>query len=299
MPRPDAAGVWATVLAYGRLIRFSHTIFGLPFALASTALAHAYAVEHDLPGLTLGRFCWIVVAFTAARSGAMGFNRVVDREIDARNPRTRDRELPRGIISPKAAASLTSVAIGMFLIASFALGTLPGLLSLPCLAVILSYSYFKRFSWASHLVLGVALSLAPGGAWVAVTGGLAGWPTPLALMLAVATWVAGFDVLYSLSDESFDRRHGLHSIPVRFGTVGALKLSSWLHVGTVACLVILHLVADLGAWHLLGVVGVAAILVVEHAIVKPHDLSRIGKAFFDLNGYVSIVYLLCTVFDLL
>jgi 4-hydroxybenzoate polyprenyltransferase len=162
-----------------------------------------------------------------------------------------------------------------------------------CLAIVLGYSFFKRFSWTSHLFLGVALALAPGGAWIAVTGSWDGWTIPFCLMVAVASWVAGFDVLYSLADEAFDRAHGLHSIPARFGRVGALVISASLHVVTVAALLVLDRHAALGGWHLLGVGSVAAILVYEHAIVRPDDLSRLNKAFFDLNGYVSLVYLGC------
>lgn len=287
----DGRGIWPTVRTYGRMIRFSHTVFGLPFAMASTALAHRYAVEHGLPGLTWGRLLLIVVAFTGARSAAMGFNRIVDRKIDALNPRTAARELPAGVISVRTAWLLTALASSVFIASAWALGPLPGLLSPLCLLVIGGYSFFKRFSWSSHIVLGMALALAPGGAWIAVTGTFDGWPTPLLLMVAVATWVAGFDILYSLSDVDFDRRQGLHSVPARFGVVGALWLSGALHVGTVMALTAVHLGVGLPWPHAAGVTLVGAILIYEHWIVRPADLSRLGKAFFDLNGYVSIAYL--------
>lgn len=286
------------VIAFGRLVRLSHTIFGLPFALASTALAHVWATSHGLPGLTWIRLVLIVVAFTGARAAAMGFNRIVDRRFDAANPRTADRELPTGAIGLPAAWALTIVSAAAFLGAAWALGPLPLLLSPICLAIVLGYSLFKRFSWSSHLVLGAALSLAPGGAWIAVTGTFAGWPAPTLLMLAVATWVAGFDVLYSLADIGFDRENGLHSIPARFGIRGALAISGALHLFTTVLLVALHFHAGLGAFHGIGVGLIAVILCVEHAIVRPNDLSRLGKAFFDLNGWVSLGYLAFTLSDL-
>lgn len=292
-------GAWQGARSFSSLVKLSHTIFGLPFALASALLAHRFATDEGLPGLTLGRFVLIVLAFAGARAAAMGFNRIVDRRFDAANPRTADRELPKGVISVRTAWAFTLLSAAVFVAAAFALGTVPGVLSIPCLGVVLGYSLFKRFSWTSHLVLGVALALAPGGAFVAVTGDFSGWWIPVPLMLAVATWVAGFDVLYSLADVDFDRSHGLHSIPARFGVRGALWLSGLLHLGTVAALVALHSIAGLGLPHLLGVGLIAVILVYEHWIVRPSDLSRLGKAFFDLNGYVSIAYLVATAVDVL
>jgi 4-hydroxybenzoate polyprenyltransferase len=294
----SAKGIWANVRAFGRLVRLSHTIFGLPFALAATALAHQHAVARGASGLDGPRLVLIVLAFTGARAAAMGFNRIVDRRIDAENPRTADREIPRGLISLHAAWALTLVSAAVFVACAALLGPLPALLSPLCLGVVFAYSFFKRFSWSSHLVLGIALALAPGGAWMAVTGSFDGWALPVALMIAVATWVAGFDILYSLADEDFDRRRGLHSIPARFGTRGALVLSGVLHVATVAALVTLHLHAGLGAWHGVGVGLVAVILAYEHWLVGPGDLSKLDKAFFDLNGYVSLAYLAFALLDL-
>lgn len=293
-----AARAWTHVRAFGRMIRLSHTIFGLPFALAATALAHRFAREHGEEGLSPLRLLLIVLAFTGARAAAMGFNRLVDRKFDAANPRTRDRELPRGAIPVPMAWLLTLASAGVFLASAVALGPVPAMLSPLCLVVVCGYSLFKRWSWSSHLVLGVALALAPGGAWVAVTGSLEGWPIPSLLMVAVASWVAGFDILYSLADMEFDRAHGLHSIPARFGIPRALGLSAGLHGVTLAALVALHVYAGLGWLHALGLACVAAILVYEHRIVRPDDLSRIDKAFFDLNGYISLVYLLATVLDI-
>ena len=285
------------VRAFASLVKLSHTIFGLPFALAAAALAHRSATAAGEPGLDAMRFLLILVAFTAARTAAMGFNRIVDRRIDAANPRTADRELPKGLIDVRTAWAFTLGAAAIFVGSAIALGPLPGLLAVPALAIVFGYSLFKRFSWTSHLMLGIALALAPGGAWIAVTGSLDAAP-PLLLMLAVATWVAGFDVIYSLMDERFDRDQGLHSIPVRFGPKGALVLSAALHVGTVLALVGVHLSAGLGLAHAMGIFAIAAVLVYEHAIVRPGDLSRVNKAFFDLNGWVSLVYLAAAIVDL-
>lgn len=276
---------------FASLVKLSHTVFGLPFALASTALAHRSAVAHGGTGLDAWRVLLIVLAFAGARAAAMGFNRIVDRRFDAANPRTADREIPKGVITLRAAWTMTIVAALVFCGASFLLGPLPAVLAPACLVVLLGYSLFKRWSWSSHLVLGIALALAPGGAWIAVTGGLPDADIPIHLMLAVATWVAGFDILYALQDESFDRANGLHSIPARFGTKGALAISALLHVGTVAALVVVHLHAGLGWVHALGVAAIAIVLAYEHAIVRPGDLSRINRAFFDMNGWVSLGYL--------
>jgi 4-hydroxybenzoate polyprenyltransferase len=284
-------------VGFARMVKLSHTIFGLPFALAAAIVAHRVATAAGAEGLTVGRVLLVLVAFTGARAAAMGVNRIVDRDVDADNPRTADRELPRGIVSVRAAWALTLVAAATFVAAAVALGPWPARLALPCLALVIAYSYFKRFSWSSHLVLGLALSLAPGGAWLAIVGGFAQWTIPLCLMGAVATWVAGFDVLYSLADEDFDRRTGLHSIPARFGRVGALWISAALHVGTAGGLVAFHVLAGLGAWHVAGMALVVAILVWEHWIVRPDDLSRLGKAFFDLNGYISLAYLAAVAAD--
>ncbi len=294
----SAPPLLTTMQRLGSLVRLSHTVFGLPFALAAAGLAHRSALAHGGEGLTLARLGLILLAFTGARTAAMGFNRIVDRRIDADNPRTAGRELPAGLLSLRSAWALTLGSILVFLLAAWSLGPVPLYLSPLCLVIILGYSLFKRFSWSAHLVLGLALALAPGGAWLAVTGTLNDLTTPLWLMLAVACWVAGFDVIYSLQDHDFDRGRGLHSIPVRFGVRGALILSGVLHLGTVLALLAVHLHAGLGAWHGLGLALITATLIYEHAIVRPGDLSRIDRAFFDLNGYISLAYLLCAVLDL-
>ncbi|MCX4244734.1 UbiA-like polyprenyltransferase [Paraliomyxa miuraensis] len=302
-PPAPSPGVWHDARAFSRLVKLGHTVFGLPFALAAAMLADRYAVAHGGEGLTWGRLCLLVLAFAGARAAAMGWNRIADRRFDAANPRTADREIPAGVISVRAAALFTVLCAAVFVGAAVALGPVPAVLSVPCLVIVLAYSLFKRFSWASHLFLGLALALAPGGAFVAITGGLSGWWIPVPLMLAVATWVAGFDVLYSLADESFDRAHGLHSIPVRFGVRGALVISALLHVGTMAALGALHVVAGpvtgLSWVHLCGLLLIATILVHEHWIVRPGDLRRLDKAFFDLNGYVALAYLAAVAVDVL
>ena len=201
----SAPSLPTTLKRLGSLVRLSHTVFGLPFALAAAGLAHRSALAHGGEGLTLARLGLILLAFTGARTAAMGFNRIVDRGIDGENPRTAGRELPAGLLSLRAAWLLTALSALAFVFAAWSLGPVPLYLSPICLLVILGYSLFKRFSWSAHLVLGLALALAPGGAWVAITGSLDDLTTPLWLMLAVACWVAGFDVLYSLQDESFDR----------------------------------------------------------------------------------------------
>ena len=281
------------------LVKLPHTVFGLPFAFASALVAHHEATAQGGLGLTWMRGLLIVLAFTCARAAAMAFNRIVDRRIDAANPRTADRELPAGVLSLRAAILFTAIATVGFVASAAALGTLPGILSLPCLAIIFGYSFFKRFSSSAHLVLGVALSLSPAGAWVAITGSLSPWPIPVLLMAAVASWVAGFDILYSLADEDFDRAHGLHSIPVRFGTTGAMVLSALLHVITAGALVGFHIVAGLGLAHLVGVGIMVALLAYEHWIVRPSDLSRLDKAFFDLNGWAALTYLAAVIVDVL
>lgn len=299
-PPSASPSLGQTLRRYASLVRLSHTIFGLPFTLAAGVLAHRAAVVHGLGdgvGMTWAKLLWIVLAFTGARTTAMGFNRIVDREFDANNPRTAERELPAGAISLRAAWVLTGLAAAMFVAAAAALGPVALAFTPLCLVVICGYSLCKRVGWAVHLVLGLALALGPAGAWVAVTGGVAGFELPAIMMVAVASWVAGFDVIYSLQDRSHDRAVGLHSIPVRFGVRGALWLSGGLHLLTAAALVALHLRAGLGLPHLIGMVLVVAILVYEHWIVRPTDLSRIDKAFFDLNGWISIAYFAAMVTD--
>ena len=281
---------------YGRLIRFSHTVFALPFALASVALA---SISHPL---TLRTLLWIVVAMVGARSAAMGFNRLADRKIDALNPRTQAWEIPQGKVKVFEAILLTALCSVLFIYAAYRLNTLCFVLSPIALAVLFFYSLTKRFTWTSHLFLGLALSLAPMGAWLAVTGApgsLSDLKTPFFLSLAVLFWLAGFDVIYSLQDYDFDRRHGLYSIPVRFGVKKGLHLSGFFHLLTAASLAMVGVSAGAGTIYWAGLAAVSAVLFWEHRLVKADDLSRINRAFFDFNAYVSIGYFLTTWADIL
>ena len=237
-----------------------------------------------------------------ARTAAMGFNRLADRKFDALNPRTSNWELPRGKIRVGEAILLTAVASAVFILAAYELNWLCFVLSPIALAIVFFYSLTKRFTWASHLFLGLALAIAPVGAWLAVARPpfeVAELQVPVYLGLAVVFWLAGFDIIYSLQDREFDRNVGLHSIPVRFGVSGALRLSSAFHCGTVLFLALVGSAANLGLLYWFGFASVTAVLVWEHRIVKPGDLSRINKAFFDLNAYVSIGYFLFTLADIL
>lgn len=270
------------IATYGRMIKFSHSIFAMPFALSAAVLA-----SRNAP-ITATQIGLIVACMVAARSCAMGFNRIVDRQFDARNPRTAIREIPSGQISLGAASGITALAAVGFVVLAFLLNPLCGWLSPVALGIVCGYSYAKRFTALVHLWLGVALGLAPVAVWIALTGTV----VPLALLLAgaVATWVAGFDILYSLQDESFDRGQGLHSVPVALGERGAMVVSALLHVVTVGLLAAVPSFATLGWGYWLGFAAITGVLGYEHWIVRPGDLSRIDKAFFDLNGYVSLIF---------
>lgn len=274
---------------YSSLVMLSHTIFALPFALAAAILATRYTE------LTARKLLLIVLCIAAARTAAMAFNRLVDRDIDAKNPRTERRELPAGTVSPMSARLLVLGACGVFVLGAAALGDLPLYLSPVALGLALGYSYTKRFTALCHVVLGFAVAFAPGGAWIAM--GAPVNAAPWLLVIGVGAWVAGFDILYSLQDREFDRGQRLHSIPVALGVRGALWLSALLHIVTVACLVGTGLSLGRGWLYMIGVGLIAVILSYEHAIVRPSDLSRINRAFFDLNGYVSVAFLLFVALD--
>lgn len=277
---------------YLSLVRFSHSVFALPFALQG-----AWMAARGAPRLaTLG---WIVLCAVAARTSAMAFNRLVDRAIDARNPRTRGRELPSGALSPRSAALLVLVSATVFVGGAFALNPLCGWLSFPVLGVLLGYSYVKRFSFLAHAVLGLALALAPLGAWLAVRGEIAGDLAPvLALALGVLAWVTGFDLIYACQDVDFDREAGLHSVPARLGVARALWISRCLHAFALACFVAQGLAAGLGAFWWIGVIAAALLLAWEHRLVAPTDLSRVDAAFFTANGWLGIALFLGLVLDL-
>jgi 4-hydroxybenzoate polyprenyltransferase len=265
------------------MVRFSHSVFALPFALSGTALA---AIEH---GFRLRQGVWIVVCMVAARNAAMGFNRLVDQRIDAANPRTADRELPRGALGRGSVWAFTVFLATVFVFGAFRLNPLCGWLSIPALAIVLGYSYAKRFTWACHLLLGVGLAIAPVGGWLAVAGSFA-W-TPWILALAVTCWVAGFDILYACQDEAFDRAHGLHSVPARFGARRALAIARGLHATAFVAMAAVGPAAGLGTAYAVGMAVIGIILVWEHRLVRPDDLSRLGAAFFNMNALVSVAYL--------
>jgi 4-hydroxybenzoate polyprenyltransferase len=270
---------------YFKLVAFRHSIFALPFALQGAWLA-----ARGVPAWS--SLAWIVVCAVAARTAAMGFNRVVDRRIDAVNPRTRQREIPAGRISAARAAALVAAAAIVFVAGAAALNPLCGWLAVPVLAVLLGYSASKRFTFLAH-------ALAPLGAWLAIRGDFGGdLSIPLLLAAAVLAWVAGFDVIYSLQDREFDRSAGLHSVPQRFGVARALALARIAHVATVALLVALWWRAALGPVYLLAVGVAAALLVWEHRLVNPRDLSKIDMAFFTLNGWIGVLLFLGLALDL-
>ncbi|MBM3264659.1 MAG: UbiA family prenyltransferase [candidate division Zixibacteria bacterium] len=275
------------IVVYGRMIKFSHSVFALPFAFSGAALA---ADEH---GITPAQVGWILAAMVGARSAAMGFNRLVDRHIDALNPRTANRELPRGVIAPGTVAGFVAIASALFVFAAYNLNPLCFALSPVALGVVFSYSYLKRFTWTSHFMLGLSLGIAPIGAWIAITGAFAF--EPILLTLAVLTWVAGFDIIYACQDYEFDTRHGLFSIPQRLGIGRALMTARILHVGTVAALISVGGVFSLHSLYLVGVAIVSLMLVYEHALVRANDLSRVNVAFFTVNGIIGVVYFFFTV----
>lgn len=263
------------------MIKVEHTLFALPFALMGMMLAAEGWPQWRVVG-------WILVAMVGARSAAMGFNRLVDRAIDAANPRTASRALPAGLVTPRFVALFVVASVALLMLASWRLNPLCLVFSPIALVVLLGYSYTKRFTAAAHLVLGLALGGAPLGAWIAVRGDLA--PTPFVLGGAVLLWVAGFDVLYALQDLEFDRRSGLHSIPARLGVVGSLLVSGALHVATLTLLAWLPFLypPGLGVAYWVGVAGCALLLAYQHAIVRPGDLSRLNAAFFTANGVLAV-----------
>jgi 4-hydroxybenzoate polyprenyltransferase len=274
------------VTTYGRMIKLSHSIFALPFAFASVALAAP-------GGVPLGKVAWIVVAMVGARSAALGFNRLVDQAIDARNPRTSSRELPRGRLSRLEVWAFVALSAGALVVAAGMLNSLCLALSPVALLIVFGYSYTKRFTAFSHAFLGLALSVAPVGAWLAIRGSLS--RIPLVLGLGVVAWVAGFDTIYACQDVEFDRREGLHSLPARLGVRRALLVARGLHGLAVLALAAVYWLTPLHPAYLLGVGLVAVLLVYEHTLVRHDDLSRVDAAFFAVNGWISVAYCIFTV----
>jgi 4-hydroxybenzoate polyprenyltransferase len=266
------------------MIKIEHTLFALPFALLGAVLA-----ANGIP--RFAQVLWIGLAMVGARSAAMAANRIVDKDIDARNPRTKMRAIPAGELSVVFASIFTISGAVIFLFAAAMLNRLTLLLSPIALASILLYSYTKRWTMLSHLVLGWCLAIAPTGAWIAVRGAIDS-PAPLLLSLVVMLWTAGFDVLYACQDYDFDRREGLYSIPARIGIARALWVSRALHAGAFAGLVALYFVTNLGLLAAIGVIASGALLVYQHTLVRADDLSRLNAAFFTTNAFVSVILFL-------
>jgi len=267
-----------TVL-YLRMIKFSHSVFALPFALTSAFIAAG--------GLPRGRtLFWIVAAMVSARTAAMGLNRIIDREIDLENPRTAGRELPAGKIRVRETVLFVTMATAVFILSAYMLNPLCFRLSGVALFFLFFYSFTKRFTWASHFVLGVTISAAPVGAWIAVTGGFD--PRILLLGFSVVFWLAGFDILYAFQDFEFDRKYGLYSIPAIFGIAKSLWISRACHFLTWLLLLLTGISFGMAFPFYIGVALAGLLLLYEHSLVRPDDLRKLNKAFFDMNGYISI-----------
>ncbi|GIX05727.1 MAG: 4-hydroxybenzoate octaprenyltransferase [Candidatus Poribacteria bacterium] len=288
-------GVVRQVRIILEMIKFEHTIFALPFAVMSAFFAAGGWPEPR-------SLFWILVAMIGARSAAMAFNRLVDAEFDAENPRTARRAIPAGLISPRAVALFTAISSGLLVVAAWQLNPLALALSPLALVIVLGYSFTKRFTTLSHLWLGFSLSVAPMGAWIAIRGRFE--PFPFLLVGIVLLWVAGFDIIYACQDVEFDRRKGLYSVPARLGVGPALALSAAFHAAMYALLWALPRFArgygiHLGALYTAGVAVVGVLLLYEHLIVRPSDLSRVNAAFFTMNGLVSLLLMLVCVADVL
>lgn len=283
----------ARIGAYGRMVRFSHTVFALPFAVMGAVLA-----AHGIPGLRTAIL--ILLAMVGARSAAMAMNRLADHELDSENPRTRGRELPMGILSRAEVWGFLVVSAGAFVVACALLNRMTLLFSPVVLVVLLGYPYAKRFTSLCHLWLGAALGLSPIGAWVAVRGGFGPeFLSAVYLSVAVMLWTAGFDVIYALLDLDHDRSTGIFSVPARLGPARALAMSAFFHVGTVVLLLLVGSSAHLTALWIVGVGVTTALLFFEHWIVRPSDLSRVNTAFFTLNGLVSLLLMCFLTVDVL
>lgn len=282
------------------MIKFEHTIFALPFAYLGMVLAWADVGALVAPrdwGRLGWQFVWITVAMAGARTAAMAFNRAIDAEIDARNPRTAARPIQAGRISKRMVWIAGFVALAVMLFAAWQLNTFVLMLSPLAVLGLVGYAYTKRFTWLCHLWLGLVDGAAAAGAWAAVTGDLSG-PIPWLLWAAVAVWIGGFDLIYACQDVEIDRAQGLFSVPARFGVPAALRIAQIAHVLTVALLAGVGLAAGLGWPYWLGLAIVAGLLIYEHSLVKPHDLSKVNLAFFTMNGYISVITLVATVLGL-
>jgi 4-hydroxybenzoate polyprenyltransferase len=276
------------IVLYLQMIKFPHSVFALPFAFTSAIMAAGGTPP-------LEKMFWITLAMVGARSGAMGLNRIIDREIDRVNPRTRNRELPRGVIMVSEAVLFTAISFGILILSAYMLNPLCLKLSPIAIAVLFLYSYTKRFTWATHFVLGLSLSAAPMGAWIAVRGTFDAEILPITI--AVIFWLAGFDTLYALQDIEFDKSYGLSSIPKRFGIKKALFFARTFHLVSFLLLLLSGLLFKLGIVYWLGMMIVAGLLIYEHSLVKEDDLSKLDIAFFNMNGYISLTVFVFTFLD--
>lgn len=282
--------VYARVRVFLEMIKFTHTVFALPFAFTGALLA-----ARGLPSLS--QVGWIVLAMVGARTAAMGLNRVIDAEIDGRNPRTAGRAIPAGLLSRGAVLAFIALSVALMLLAARMLNPLCLYLSPVALGFLLLYSYCKRFTSLAHVVLGICLSGAPLGAWIAIRGEA---PLPAFLLaFAVMFWVAGFDILYALQDLEFDRASGLHSIPVKLGVNGSLWTARLFHLVACCMLIGVYLVLHLGTFYLLGCVATCGMLLYEHWLLRGGDLEKLDAAFFNMNGYISVTVFLATLLDVM
>lgn len=277
------------IILFGKLIKFSHTVFALPFALSM------FVVVTRFQPVNLWQLALILLCMVTARTAAMGFNRLVDKDVDAKNPRTQMREIPAGLIAAPTVAALVIISAGLFLLFSGLLGRHCLIMAPLVLAVLFFYSWTKRFTRYSHMVLGLALALAPGGVWYALTGGPA--ILPLYLMGAVLLWVAGFDILYSCQDYDFDKKTGLFSLPVALGISGAMRVAQLLHILTVILLIQFGLGSSSGSFYYIAVAIFTLALISQHRLVSPTDLSKIDAAFFVRNGLGSLVFFIGVLVD--
>ena len=268
------------ILTYGRMIKFSHTVFALPFAFSAVILAQR---RHQM---IISDIFWILLAMIGARSSAMGFNRIADAKFDTKNPRTSKRDIPSGRLSLSSAVVFVIFFSGLFIFSSAMLGKLCFYLSFPMLVVLFSYSYTKRFTWLSHIYLGFAISLAPAGAWIALAKSFS-WSI-LILSFALMTYIAGFDILYACQDIEFDKDEGLFSIPAHFGVKKALIIASIIHLASFCFFFLIYFVFDMNLMYFFAVVIIGILLIIEHRLVKPDDLSNVNFAFFHVNSLISI-----------
>ena len=281
----------AKLRTFGSMIKFSHTIFALPFALTGAILAF-----YSYP-FVLEKLGWIVLCMVGARTAAMGFNRIIDSDIDAKNPRTTDREIPAGKISKKEATFYVIISIVLFVYSSYQLNLLCFQLSPVALIVVLGYSLTKRFTSLCHIVLGIGLALAPIGAWLAITGVF--HVVPVIIGIGVLFWVAGFDIIYASQDYEYDKSVGLHSIPVRLGLHRTLRLAQFFHIIAFACFTAVYFLFVFSPIYLIGLVIIGGIMIYEHRLVQPNDLSKVGMAFFGMNGTISMIYFITVLLDFL